>query len=358
MVRNLNSIDVSNNSWGPPDGYGELWTPGSLWEAAVQDGVTLGRNGKGLVYVWGGGNGQPADNSNHDGYANSPYVLTVGSVTESGHLTPYSEPGANIWLVAPSQGDLSGYDIITTDVTGDRGLNTGSNDSDLKDLNYTRLYTGTSASTAQVSAVVSLMLSVNPQLSWRDVRMILARTAIKNDELDGDWGRNGSAYQYAINHQYGFGVVNAAGAVALAKGWSGLPVAYTRSYANTQIVPIPDNLAQGVSSDISVPSAESLFIEYVDLEVDIPSHADFGDLQIELSSPGGTVSKLTTPHRCYSSGGTSLNRCQSRLDGWRFGIARLLEEGSSGAWSLKVADLGAGDTAELLGWRLTIHGYQ
>jgi kexin len=357
MVRNLDAVGVSNNSWGPPDGSGELWPQEELMQLALETGVTEGRNGKGIVYLWGGGNGQPADNSNYDGYANNPYVLAIGSVNERGELTTTSEAGANLWLVAPTEGNLSGYDIVTTDVTGAAGSNNGGSD-DLADADYTQFYKGTSAATAEVSGVVALMRAANPELTWRDLRMILARSAEKNDVLDPDWTNNASTYQYHVNHQYGFGLLNAAAAVELAGAWAPLPPALVHSYTQAVGQAIPDNDPAGIVSTISVPSADLLLIEYVTVEVDIPDHSDFGDLRIELRSPAGTVSTLAIPHRCQSSYGQPLARCQSALANWRFGVARLLEEGSSGDWTLSVSDQGSGDSAALISWGLTIHGYQ
>lgn len=358
MVRNLDAIDVSNNSWGPPDGNGELWSPGELWNSAVELGVTQGREGNGIVYVWGGGNGQPTDSSNYDGYANSPYVIAVGSVTERGILTLTSEPGANIWISAPTEGDLSGYDVVTTDVSGERGANSGAEEEELEDNNYTQRYRGTSAATAQVSGVVALMLSANPLLTWRDVRMILARSAFRNDELDPGWTTNGSAFRYAINHQYGFGLIDAGAAVDLAVRWPGLPPMHARTYRQSVNAAVPDGSSIGVASTITVPSSEALFVEYVTVNVNIPDHLDFGDLTIELRSPAGTTSQLAVAHRCRSLDGRTLSRCTSTLSDWEFGVGRLLEESSTGDWSLSVKDSDPGYSAEWLDWGLTIYGYQ
>ena len=49
------------------------------------------------------------------------------------------------------------------------------------------------------------MLQANPNLTWRDVKYILAQTAKKTDPTDADWTTNAAGYH--INHKYGFGAV-------------------------------------------------------------------------------------------------------------------------------------------------------
>jgi hypothetical protein len=60
----------------------------------------------------------------------------------------------------------------------------------------------------------TLCIEANPNLTWRDVRYILAMSAEKIDDTDPDWTTNGAGYP--VNHKYGFGRINAKGAVALA----------------------------------------------------------------------------------------------------------------------------------------------
>jgi len=68
-----------------------------------------------------------------------------------------------------------------------------------------------------VSGVVALMLSVNPRLTWRDVPILLAHTARKNDSNDGEWIN--SPANLRVHPYYGFGVVDADAAVAAAREW-------------------------------------------------------------------------------------------------------------------------------------------
>jgi len=55
-------IDISSNSWGPADDGLEFYEPGPLFISAIQNGVQNGRDGKGTIYTWAGGNGGGIDN--------------------------------------------------------------------------------------------------------------------------------------------------------------------------------------------------------------------------------------------------------------------------------------------------------
>ena len=105
---NRDVVDIVNNSWGPYDDR-HLEGPGPLVEAALQDGVANGRDGRGLIYVWAAGNGrQEDDDVNFDGFANSRYTIAVGSITNRGTVAPYSEDGAPLMVVAPSSDGIPG----------------------------------------------------------------------------------------------------------------------------------------------------------------------------------------------------------------------------------------------------------
>ena len=88
---------------------------------------------------------------------------------------------------------------------------------------YTDDFGGASAATPIVSGVVALVRAANANLSWRDVKLILAASARQNDPTDQDWSDGVLKYgstteRYSFNHQYGFGVVDAHAAVTLAEG--------------------------------------------------------------------------------------------------------------------------------------------
>jgi subtilisin family serine protease len=95
MAYRNDAIHLKSNSWGPNDDGITLEGPGTLTLAALAQGVTTGRGGKGVIYVWAGGNGlEYLDNANYDGYANSMYTIAVAALSDQANQAYYSEPGA------------------------------------------------------------------------------------------------------------------------------------------------------------------------------------------------------------------------------------------------------------------------
>jgi hypothetical protein len=118
-------IQIKNNSWGPDDTGTLLEAPGPLTIAAFQTAVATGRGGKGTLFFWAAGNGADVeDNSNFDGYANRIETLAIGALDSLGERAAYSEPGANVVVCAPSDGNAPALGITTTDRTGANGYNT------------------------------------------------------------------------------------------------------------------------------------------------------------------------------------------------------------------------------------------
>lgn len=349
MGRDAVDNAISSNSWGPFDLFGDFSAPSFVWEQAVEDAVENGRGGLGVNFFWAGGNGgegsPPPGNSNADGYANFWAINAVCAVGSDGVRAPYSEKGANLLVCGPSSSSgLPG--IFTTDLTGEDGFDSS---------NYTGTFGGTSAATPMVSGVAALILDANPMLTWRDVREILARSARMNDPSDPDWKWNGASPPFHVNHSYGFGMVDAGAAVALAETWTpqmdSLPDGF-ETVLSSPNAPIPDNNPSApVTDTISVSGSGLDFIEFVEIEVTI-SHTFSGNLRIVLEAPAGTTSELTAPHDCFNNGGGT---CGS-LNPWRFGSQRHMGENPDGDWTITVTDEIAVDTGTLQSWRLHFYG--
>ena len=67
--------------------------------------VTQGRGGKGALFVWASGNGGVAgDDCSADGYVASPETLAIGSISDTGLSTYFSEACPGTMAVIPSGG--------------------------------------------------------------------------------------------------------------------------------------------------------------------------------------------------------------------------------------------------------------
>lgn len=369
ITRNVETVAVSNNSWGHQS-PGVFYSTTDLWDAAIETGLNTGRDGKGTVYVFCAGNhaesilGEPTDSANYDGIINHYGMIVVGAVGDDGVKTFYSEPGSNVWVAAPSMSSAYAQGIVTADYSGDNGYNSSASGSDLSDKGYTKFFSGTSASTPIVSGVAALLIKENPNLTWRDVKIILAKSARKNDPDSADWAQNGADPPYHVHPYYGFGVVDAKAAVDLAKTWTNVGALITKEFpsAGPQLVgqPILDD-GSIVSSEVAVADSGISRLEYVDVTVNV-SHENWGNLVISLERSGAysTVSRLAVNHKCYDT--EELDQveidCTLPENTFRFGSARHLGEAADGAWTLKISDGDAADgkTGNLTSWQLKFYG--
>jgi subtilisin-like proprotein convertase family protein len=345
MSHSNSVIHIKNNSWGPPDCPFDgtaLEAPGPLMQAALADGVTTGRGGKGVIYTWACGNGQQCgENVNYDGFANSINAFAIGAVGYQGQQVDYSEPGACLVVCAPS-GD--GQGVTTTDLVGEDGYNSFGM-GDLSDNNYTKQFSGTSSSAPLAAGVIALMLQANPNLSYRDVKEILLRSSTKVQPDDGDWATNSAGIPH--NHKFGAGLISAQGAVILATNWCNLDPLTNISMLETNLsLSIPDNDSNGVSRTFSL-SGLNFRVEHVSLTLTAP-HQNWGNLAVTLTSPSGMTSRLAEPHAPVD---TSYG-----YQGWTFTSVRHWGENANGTWTVTVADESSGDTGTLEAVELKLYG--
>lgn len=337
-------IQVKSNSWGPTDDGQVLISerPGNLTLAALANAAATGRDGKGTIFVWAGGNGGDStdrDHSNYDGYANSIYTIAVAASNSAGTRSVYSETGANLVVCAPSDGTASQLAITTTDLVGRLGYNTSIGSAG----NYATDFGGTSSATPVVSGTVALMLEKNPNLGWRDVQEILIRSAFKISPTDAGWANNSASLHF--HPSFGAGLVDATAAVNLSEGWENLaPQASVTSTQSALSVTIPDNNATGITRTFSI--SDSVRIEHVTLRL-TATHANHRNLDITLTSPSGMVSTL---------GVSSSGKTGEALTRWTFSSVRHWGENSTGTWTLNIADRVSGTTGSLTAAELQIFG--
>ncbi len=219
---------VISNSWGIGqeliDQGGIDMTP--LYEA-VRHAVSSGRGGKGCIMLFAAGNGDADLNAQPIGPDELPAMdetIAVGACGHDGYVARYSDYGSCVSFLAPSWSGQSGDPrIFTLDTAGDAGYNkagehyrsepgqgdvsTGESEPD-PEGDYTRYFGGTSAATPIAAGVAALVLSVNPDLTYLELKDILQSTAEKVGEIE---------YVDGHDDHYGYGRVNALRAVAVAK---------------------------------------------------------------------------------------------------------------------------------------------
>jgi len=202
--------DVLSNSWGGG-------SPSFIISEAINNALTKGRNGKGCVVVFATGNyntevSYPA-NSNAD-------IITVGAISPCGERKSPSSCDTEKWgsnygreldVMAP------GVLIATTDLQGDNGYNpkvfihreAGGTKltSDFSDKDYTNCFNGTSSACPHVAGVAALILSVNPDLTAKQVADIIEQTAQKvgGYNYQNTYTRPNGTW----NNEMGYGLVDA-----------------------------------------------------------------------------------------------------------------------------------------------------
>lgn len=274
---------VVSNSWGPADDgrvdgpmHRDLY---SEVDGAMRSFYATARGGLGGIIVFANGNGGRFDNSNDDGFASHPATIAVGAVGDDNRRTPYTEPGACVDVVAPSDGGIRG--IVTADLIGEPGYASG---------NFTNSFGGTSASAPVVAGVIALMLDARPDLRAVDVRHILVETARRVHVDETSWVRNGAGRWFSP--WYGFGMVDAQSAVSSALVWR-VPVDAQEEVCSENWFGYL-GLSDWEWRRVPIPSLSEpmRFIDRVSVFVDVV-HPWRGDVIMRIVSPSGTVSLLT-----------------------------------------------------------------
>ncbi len=252
-----NVVDVENLSWGN-SGYAQQG-PSLLEQVGISNAVHFGRSGRGIVMVRSAGNGRALGaNADDDHYPSDPRVIAVAAVREDGRVSSSSEPGACILVGAPSGDPASGFNgLISTDLLGARGvnqLNFFPPNEDLSGYVFDSMgFSGTSAAAAEISGVAALILSANPNLTYRDVQQILILSARQFDFADPDLATNGAGF--LVSHNVGFGVPDAGVAVNLARTWKNRPPLTNVTVVATNVAAIPDDGLRLLIAGDGVPAS-------------------------------------------------------------------------------------------------------
>lgn len=296
-----------------------------------------------------------------------------------------SAPGGEYGITEPA--------MITTDI---RGCNAGlsyrdSNQDTLFNFgfdplnlqcDYTNIFNGTSSAAPVVTGVVALMLEANPNLTWRDIKHILAETSdpidfdpINNDlthpivggnpfgasyDYDYKWIMNSAGYLFS--NWYGFGRVDAEEAVATALTYNSSTLTafeQTKNSSGTWYYDSGDLTGTGyditdespvTNADHSIWVGHNLLIESVQIKI-TSDHPFPGELAVHLESPSGIESRLMTlNNNIYAF---------APFDDFIMLTNAFYGELSQGFWKIKVYDGNAlvpANVGELINWKIMISG--
>ncbi len=292
-------------------------------------------------------------------------LVSALSADEKNPHASYSTIGASMWVSAPG-GDfgINAPAMITTDLMGcNRGyaeLNSliafnRNQEGNNPNCNYLSSFNGTSSSAPLASGVAALLFSVNEQLSWRDVRHIMASTAKQIDKdfspirafnnnvefiTEPGWVTNAGGYHF--HNWYGFGMLDASAAVAMATSED---YQLLSALQETQFIKptalnanISENNNNGVSNTIYI--ADNLTVEAIQVKISA-DHGRDADLAIEVTSPSGTKSMILQPQSLLIADQMD-NSKGANFDNTVLLSNAFYGENSQGDWLVKVIDTNSG----------------
>lgn len=394
--------------------------------SAVEIGATTLRTNKGAVYVQSAGNDYISSfggvtcygNTNATGTLTSRHKVVVAAMDADGIVASYSSPGSGIWVSGIGGYGQNGSTYIPAIYTADIGdcssgssfrsfvlavsnpFNYGGDRVNNPLCDYTNNMNGTSAAAPMVSGVVALMLQVNPALTARDVKYILARTARPFDYYpssllwlaannlahpdgidyspwvyDEKWiSRTDTVFPFdtlytnaagiPFSNWYGFGLVSAADALSMAAGHVNLSAEVTATETSAvlnTVIPDTFGVVPGVNDTITATLTETDNITIESIRVKVrTNHTQPGDLGINLIGPNGDhVSRLLPVN-------SGIQNPQGEVE-YYLATNAFFEETSAGAWTLEIFDGSTADknplpavtdtgTGDLVSWDITFYG--
>ena len=335
-----NEIAVSNNSWG------RYYTIDTFYEDILAEGSKKLRDGKGRLYVFASGNSRTYNaDANTQYILNNRYPIVVGALNVENKVANYSTPGANLWVTA--YGGAANYTLGPTIATTYlMGKSPKTWDEDIN-KNYTYAMAGSSAAAPMVSAEIGLILEACPNLTWRDVKYILAKSSKQVDISNKSWITNSAGFHFS--RDYGFGLIDAKKAIDICKnGYNNLP-----SSKSTEAIKSIGGVDIDKSSQFSINIDKNMKIEWIEATVDLDTQ-NASDFDIYLISPSGT--KILLIKNGTKIGSTFIPDGNWMKGGFRFGTGAFIDEESIGEWKIELDNKGS-NSAKLKSLKLKIYGY-
>ena len=350
-----NVSQVSNHSYGER-GDGRLYPHNSDEYNNIQALAEQSNNKKGHVLVFASGNGRAyvpqdydelsvkktfGDYAGLDMAAQHPYVISVSGFDANDKEVTYAEAGPATLIAGPTENSIpeprntegvtlnviEGADKKPTAGMATTGRDKGAYPSkgthreggSVIPAGFNMAFNGTSAAAPTVTGVAALLLSAKTDLSWRDVRWILAKTARKiqgggngetskgiinqvtGKEAVGEfakpfWSTGGNAEFGRFSHYFGYGAVNAKAAVALATGGS---------YKLLPEMKICKLTAAKDAAPVTAAAACPDTIEFVQVKYTVKSGVDVNNLafSMTLSDVADKQIDLLVPTTCTAETG-------------------------------------------------------
>ena len=338
-----NEIAVSNNSWGM---YFDADTD---YEDIMEQGTGTLRDGKGRIYVFAAGNDREKNgNANLQYSLSNRFMIAAAALKNDNTHADYSTPGSNI-LVSGYSGNYY-QDSPTIGTTTIMGTSSNTGDIDTKTTwskdtneNYTFAMNGTSSASPMVAASIALVLEACPDLTWRDIKYLVA-TEAKQIDNNSTWVTNKAGYTHSID--YGFGLINAQGMIdTCTAGYTNLPPEVSRSVSISPNTLIQDNTRKSFTLDMP----DHMSIEWVEVTIDNNS-SSASDYRVTMTSPQGTTTTLMT-EKSQVSTGAWMN------GGFRLSTAAMLDEDSNGTWTVSITDAWDQDEGTVKTIELKIYGH-
>ena len=344
----------------------------------------------------------------------NPMRLSIAAANAKGYRASYSSAGSINWVTglggegdstgnygeAGSAANEEGPQIYSTDLMGcergdsKNGLSAvdtaqfmiGGSPINMEknpNCNFDQM-NGTSASAPTITGVVALMLSANPNLSWRDVRHILATTSKQMDpdygsrdgrnkqinlvdytftdststaltdgasatRVDYGWQTNAAGYKYS--NWYGFGLADATAAVAKAKATTTymsaaltlpafipVPAMENKSFTYGQVTKLGEftvtgaDKVDGMQLRLNAGTKDAGTSDDQDSDDSSSTASDLciGSVGMYVQSPSGTVSILAVPYNIYYNTDTQLTTTNE----YGLGTYAFYGEAAAGSWQV------------------------
>eukprot|EP00112_Aurelia_sp_Birch-Aquarium-sp1_P002144 Seg1232.14 transcript_id=Seg1232.14/GoldUCD/mRNA.D3Y31 product=Furin protein_id=Seg1232.14/GoldUCD/D3Y31 len=336
--------DIYSCSWGPiiemeaTVGYMKAEV-----KAAVKRGSQTGRSGKGSIYVFANGNGGQLNGScSYDEYMSSIYTLAISVVTGENKMSRQNVQCTGVSAVTYARDGAVGianpHNLMPTCGNNNVCIKTSSS---------------SSAAAAVASGILALVLQANPNLGWRDVQHLIARSS-SSAFPSVVWKTNKAGIR--VSDGFGFGLLDADALTENAKNWTnvGPQLACTVDYKVNEKI-------HGVSTTIKTldlttwpancgGDAQRInFLEHVLLVVSF-NFTVRKLVEIEIEAPTGTKSLVLRGGRIFDTMYTEVkNLSLLSLHHWG--------ENPKGIWSMRLRSTNPSSANSGNLWQWGFHFY-